>query len=228
MTMDSNREPEAVSSQELLIASYVLGDMAAGEKAAFERRVDRDPALAREVEAWREANEAASDWMESAPPGIERVNELAVPTLKVGSVRLRSRFTMSRRQVVQRAFLVAAIFLIGFWSGRLGSLGQTQSDYSIPDGAVESVVPVFSGLDEDETKRQPAAEDETDPSVIRQASKEPTASEGASTAASPVLVRSTTDENGRLIIDTENRASGLRVRWFVEPSFEIAQTSNQY
>lgn len=221
MTMDSNREGEAVSSRELLIASYVLGDMAAGEKAAFERRVDRDPALAREVEAWREANEAASDWMESAPPGIERVNELAVPRLNVRSVRLRSRFTMPRRQVVQRAFLVAAIFLIGFWSGRWDSLGETQRDSSIPDRAIENIVPVLSGLDEDGTEVAPAVETDPDSSVFRQASNTPT-------NVSPVLVRSTTDENGRLIIDTENLTSGLRVRWFVEPAFEIAQSSNQY
>ena len=221
--MDSNREPEAASSRELLIASYVLGDMESEERAEFKRRVDLDPLLAREVEQWREANNATSAWMESAPPGIERVGELAIPRLKVRSMRPRWRFSMTGRQGVQRAFLVAAIFLIGFWSGRWGSLGDTQPDPQILDSNLEEYVGTSSGAQEDETDRAPEVEIDQNPNAVIQVANAPAASD-----MNPVLVRTTTDEAGRLIIDTENRTSGLRVRWFVELAGNFDQTTHQF
>ena len=221
--MDSKRDPEEAGSRELPIAAYVLGDMAKEERAEFERRLELEPSLNREVDRWRVANRAASDWMTATPPGIERVRELAIPALKVKTVRFRSRFAMSRRQAIGRGLMAAAIFLIGFGSGRWETPSRSPSDPSIPDPSAENIVGASGGDPKDGPDAPPTLDTEPDPASFVQASISPSASE-----ISPVLVRSSTDEDGRLIIDTENRDSGLRVRWFVEPTFVIAQTNNSF
>ena len=121
------------------LTAYLAGTLSEPEAAEFESRMLADAALRREVEAWRAAVGAASEWLEDEPLGVERAERLTVPVeaglgvqgggvaedLASGNVeagpapvagRPRARVLMLR-PVLARALAAAALFAAGICVG---------------------------------------------------------------------------------------------------------------
>ena len=200
--------------QEQFIAS-LEGELEPDAAQTFEREMDRDPALLREVETWRETLEAARDWAVADAPGAERADALAVPVdanepppARVVAVR--------PRPLVWQAAAAAAIFITGVWVGGAtkasdapnSSTGQIGSQ---PREAVERPIPTPqkpNNADFDGKVTQPKIEQATD---------------GAPFVAA-VSTRYAQDERCRLTIETTHR-TGARALWVVDGGFQVAQTS---
>lgn len=227
------------------IAAYVEGRMTPEQEAAFEQRISEKESLRRKVETWREAIDAGRDWLGTAPPGLARVARLPIPSIAQNQADLansakrelspkpRARVVeLSFAAILQRGIAAAALLVLGIFIGRLTagpadsapldpapSLDQTVSRGGEAAGpALEQATPQnepASGSPGD----QPGNQDK--PPVRRDA----VIGETRLAAASPI--RSIIEENGRLVIETENPVSGTRAVWFVEPSFRIARSSDQ-
>ena len=187
------------------IAAYVDGEMTSDEAAAFERRMETDEALRRDVEQWREAIEAARHWMAADAPGVERVAALKVPSVAGRrSSAARPARVLTIRSVAWRGIAAAAIFVAGLYVGQM-----TQRAATAPD--------------RDGTKIRPAQH------VTRPEKTQPT--QGESTRPEKVegkiaglsAQHYTRDENGRLVIETTLKGSGAQALWVVDGGFQLAQ-----
>jgi hypothetical protein len=178
------------------IAAYVDGDMTPGEAGRFERRMADDPALRREVDTWREALDSARQWMDAETPGVESVDELAIP-------HVASRRRMSVRPALVRSLAAAAIFVAGVCVGAL----PRQSD-TTPEPATVAPSP-------------PQATDTERPPQPRPQAPEPQHARMAQ--ATPR--RHARTENGRLVVETTLKTSGARALWVVDGTFRLAQAA---
>ncbi|MBI1784828.1 hypothetical protein HYR69_06760 [Candidatus Sumerlaeota bacterium] len=61
--------------------SYVIGEMTPSEEAAFERRMEVDPALRGRVENWFQTHDIAREWALADPPGSSRISSITLETL---------------------------------------------------------------------------------------------------------------------------------------------------
>ena len=213
--MDSPNRPDRESTEQDLqdrIAAYLDGEMTSDEGAAFERLMEADKSLRREVDQWRDAFEAARDWLTAEPPGIERVDDLAIPSV----ARRRARamwtgdlFNVFLRPYVWRTVAAAVIFVAGFFVGLV-----THSEFSPPEDRGE----IKRGVEQVTSEPTPAIP-RTSGKESREAPVEPQ-SKGAVQLAQLPSLRHSIDEKGRIIIET-----GARAVWVVDGNFQIAKTS---
>lgn len=184
------------------LGAYVDGEMTPAEAAAFERDMEADEALRREVDAWREAIEAASDWMDVDAPGIERVAHLAIPSVAArgevspaasgrgDSGRGRAR-VVAVPSVFWRVAAAAAIFVAGFYIGYASQQGE-----STPAG-----IPIKAGS----TPEQPIS-DASDREVAQLPAR-----------------RYSTDSRGRIVVHTTLAGSSGSALFVIDRDFEVGQ-----
>jgi anti-sigma factor RsiW len=189
---------------EARIAAYLCGETTSEEAAAFEHLMEADEALGREVEQWRRALDAARDWMAADAPGVERVAQLAAPSLhgreNRGGARAR---VLTIRAFVWRAMAAAAIFALGIVVGQ--KTGHLPAAPNAP-GLVQTT-PTPGG---------------TGPAQSPPVQREKTPAEEARVEVAGLSSRYT-DEKGRLIIETTLKGSGTRAMWVVDGTFQLAQ-----
>ena len=182
------------------IASYFNGEMSQKEKAAFERLLETDETLRREVEEMRSALQDAQGWFSEEAPGIERVKQLEIPS--VAKTKARQRPAFSFRIFIRRAAwqiaAAAALFIIGFYFGA-GTQTQVKA-------------PVSVDLEVFETPEEGVS---TVPAIDLRQQEEPPE------PAKPLYV---VQKNGTYEIETVT-SSGSRALWVVDASFQLAQTS---
>jgi anti-sigma factor RsiW len=177
------------------IEAYLGDTMNPAERARFERDAAADPALAAEVAAWRVALGEARAWAQEPAPGAERVAHLRVPRLDAGARVVTIRSTRPvlafAGRLAWRAAALAAVFAAGYVAG-LREPSRAGSEFAAAPAAVT------------EARHSPA------PSAVPDA---PSAAEAAPTY--------TTEEDGRVIVQTTLPASGARVTWVVDASVQI-------
>jgi len=187
------------------IAAYLDGEMTPDEAAAFENRMRADESFRREVEQWRDALEAARDWMNADAPGIERVAELEMPRLGPPEIRpWRSARILSVRPFVWRGVAAAGIFAAGVFIGQMTKQGAAVQK----PGSLEATTMPHAVQPEKTPAPQPGQPIPEEP--------------GMELASAPTRV---TDEKGRLVVETTLKGSGSRALWVVDGSFQIAQSS---
>lgn len=209
----------------------------------FERRMQEDDGLRREVAEWREALDAARKWAAEEAPGVGRVKELPVPVGFGGAVRPMSPIgpmgpmgpmgvlenrkpsrPRSRRLVrlrILQVLGVAAVFVLGFALGHssLKSGDRVAASKAVsPSSAQQALAPT-------PVPELPSAAPTSQPKAL------PGGIEVASTASTEQSSETGTpgryarDENGRLTVETTLKASGGRALWVVDGSFQLAQNS---
>ncbi len=242
--VDQPIEPEGLSPQEEEIAAYVAGTLETEARLGFERRMESDPALKREVESSREALAGAREWLDQAPPGLDRVAQLPIPAIPAASVpsktgleeRPASRArVIPIRRVVLRYAAAAAIFVLGVAVGKWMATGDagtasgptppsqisTGPQTAPPQGPV--VVP---------GDLAPAPAPVAPESRKPEAPKPPTRSEpstqlaGITQGAAPPITRSTVEPDGRVVIETTLASTGSQAVWVIDGSFQLAQTNS--
>jgi hypothetical protein len=198
------------------ISAYLEGELTPEAARAFEREMDADAALLREVEAWRETLEAARDWAVADAPGVERADALAVPVDANEPPPARVVAVRPRRLVWQAA-AAAAIFITGVWVG-----GATKA-FDAPDPSPGQIGdrprPPFEHL----ISATPKKPNKFDNGVNSAKPKIEQKTDGAPFVAT-VSTRYAKDERGRLTIETTHR-TGARALWVVDGGFQVAQTS---
>jgi anti-sigma-K factor RskA len=199
------KRDEEREDREDQIAAYLDGETTPDEAAAFENRMRADESFRREVEQWRDALEAARDWMNADAPGIERVAQLDIPRLGPPAIRSRrSARVFSVRSLAWRAVAAAAIFAAGVFIGQTTKQGTAaQKPGSFDATQVPGVV---------KPDKTPA------PQPGQLSPEEPR----MELASAPTRV---TDEKGRLVVETTLKGSGSRALWVVDGGFQIAQSS---
>jgi len=194
------------------IVAYLNGELTPEETVAFERRIETDGALCRQVEQWREALEAARDWMRSDAPGVERVADLAIPSVASkprADAAKRSIFSrkepvrpFSFRSLAWAGLAAAAIFFAGF---SLGQMAQRPTGLSPGSGATGAAV-------QQTTKPTPTPSEQQHP-------------DRGQIELAGVPAQRYTDEQGRLVVETTLQGSGARALWVVDGKFQLAQFS---
>jgi len=199
--MDESRKPNAGQWDE--IASYMEGAMSNEERVAFEQRLAEDASLRSGLQSWREAMDAAQQWVEAKAPGVERVEALAIPTMP------RHPITLNRpsRLASWRKYAAAALFIIGFGLGML-----TQKEISMV-----------------EPPRQ--LNHESNQTTIKQPSPIATPRVKPSHPSQPEVALHdeptfTRQEDGKVIIETTLHDSGARATWIVDGSFQPVHQHN--
>lgn len=201
------------------IHSYLAGEMTAEQAAAFERRMRADEALRRHTEEWRQAIAAARDWVESEAPGVERVDSLPIPS--VSRATLAKDFPLRLPQAARRASLwrwvaVAAVFLAGFVVGHLSQPKPPAGDRERPTAGIQEPTVQITGEGQRETgpmRAQVPARLADLPEPARPSHPERTRP-----------ARFTSEDNGRLLIETTLQGSGARAIWVVDGNFELTQS----
>ena len=214
--MDSIEKNDGGSTEDDLqdqIAAYFGGEMTPKEAAAFERLVETNEALRRQVDEWRDAFEAARDWMGAGAPGVERVETLAIPIVATRRSR-RVWLNALIRSYAWRGVAATAIFVLGF------VVGFTWHPQVSPPGDREGIksTELSPPVDRGEIKRGvdlPHTVGET----TETAPAAPQAKEAVEFAQLPAL-RHSVDEKGRIIIET-----GTHALWVIDGGFQIAQIS---
>jgi hypothetical protein len=205
---DASPGHAAADRREAQIAAYVDGQMASDEAAAFERQMETDEALCREVGEWRAALEAGRAWVDAEAPGVERMEALDVEALIDGGPReMRPTRVLTVRQHVWRIAAAAAIFAAGVLVGQLGRQGA-----SAPAGHRVDVTPTPTRTFNQNT--QPIEGDR------------PPKHEERRTVAQLETVQYTHDERGRLVVETTLKTSGGRASWVVDGNFDVVETRN--
>lgn len=209
-----NKEPQQPERDEQ-IAAYVNGEMTLEEAAAFERLMESDERLHREVEEWRRTLDTAREWMMQEAPGIDRVDALEIPRLITAQEKLQEISPRQPAEVLAKpkylsflryAMAAAAIFIVGFFLG-------TQWPVSFRTGAPEI-----------SQKPQLEIEKQADlPSPLPIEPGETVKSRLAELGAR----RSVTRQNGRLIIETTLEGTNAHALFVVDAGFRLAQSSSQ-
>lgn len=208
---ESDNDRDAIEEQ---IAAYVDGEMAEDEVIAFEARLAADDGLRREVEQWREAIEASRDWMAEDAPGADRVGSLQIPSLVSGNnVSHTATVVAGPQPLLRRVLAVAAIFAAGFL------IGQWTKTGTAPGIAPPVSTPEIVKGSPDKPKETPSP---TPP--LRQA--------GPNDEVHPQLAglsgaRYETDDQGRLVIDTNLKASGASIQWVVDSGFRPTGSNSE-
>ena len=208
------------------IDAYLAGDMSASDRAAFERDLAADPTLARDLAAWRAAWDAARDWAQAAPPGLARADAITLASLEsLGSLESSASSSPDKSYRSHRSYglslprvwrpaAAAALLLAGF------ALGRLSQPAAAPDRSISSVPTMPSTLSrETSTAAQPTPQ--PTPTAVSPVAAPPPAN--TDLAMSRPAVR-TTDENGRLVVETSLQRSGGQATWVIDGSFQIAET----
>lgn len=161
----------------------------------------------------RAAIDATKDWLQTDPPGIDRVDALAIPSGKIQShtqpataapvVAINPR----RRAVTALAqtAAAAAIFIFGFGLGKWTTPPEkTEAQSPAPTAPLPAEL-----VSSTEIKNSSETEN-TEPAI-------PT---------SPPEIRYT-DEQGRLIVETTLAGSGARATWIVDAGFQMNPSTAQ-
>jgi hypothetical protein len=185
--------------------------MTASEMETFERLIQGDERLRREVEQWRAAMEAGRDWIAQEAPGTERLKELKIPSLGVHSSKHRAGANLmagiARRldYYALRGAAAIAIFVLGFMFGNVTQWQLWKSEpsertiaQSIAGGPVEAAATIIPR--------------EASQSAVKEKKRVP-------------LPQYSGEENGQIIIETLLSGSSSRALWVVDGSFELAQSS---
>ncbi|MCX7016020.1 MAG: hypothetical protein NTW86_26265 [Candidatus Sumerlaeota bacterium] len=213
------------------IAAFVDGEMTDSERAAFERRMEGDAALRRDVEEWREALAAARAWAVAEPPGVERADSIQVPSAAVRSIATRRIGRQSARRparvvevswlrLARRAAAVAAVFVVGFGLGRLTNApvsGSPKPTNTTP-AAGEAVPNAVEVAATPSATVKLAPTNESAPAAAP-ASRQARHEQQAIASAAPPFYK--TEENGRLILETRLRGSGGSATWVVDGRFRM-------
>jgi len=187
------------------ITAYVFGEMTPREAQALEKEMAADPSLQGEVQAAKEALEAATGWLGAEAPGVERVDDIAVPALRTGKAGWRRIWPqwvpLSPTFLVQGA-AVTVIFLLGFFIGH-----ETASDRLPPEPHQDLSAYAPSASNPEEATAKPT------PAVVED-------KEGIPADFRPE--RRVTDENGRIVIETTLSRTGTQAVWVVDGGFSLA------
>lgn len=190
-------DPSDAREREDRIAAFVDGEMTPDEMAAFERRMRGDEALRRDVEQWRDAVEAARDWMDADVPGTERLAGLAIPSVanRVSRHSEPAR-VLDLRRLVRGAAAAAAIFVFGFY---IGHVTQGRAPVPVGDSVVENPQPT-------PTIEKPAPPERQSPGPGREVAQ---------------ARRYFTDERGRLLVETQLADSRGTAFFVIDRSFQL-------
>jgi anti-sigma factor RsiW len=174
------------------LAAYLFDGMKADEREAFERDLENDPEFKIRYEQWLESLNCIRQWAEEDPPGLERIENLRVPSLPQAAIPLRKnkrlRIPFSGRWVWQAAAALL-LFLAGYL---LGQQNESARSFS-PDTAV---IP---------SSKQ--ATERLAPEAVPAVSL-PVPPEEVPKKLDPSLAANTlTEENGRLQVETTLKAS---------------------
>jgi len=205
MESSENRNPENREDQ---IAAYLDGELAPEQAAAFESRMQSDAALRRDVEQWREALEAARDWMAAEAPGMERAARLLAPSVapRNGSAIKPARvLSLALRPLLRRGLAAAAIFVAGFCFGL-----ELKSRTPAPNGGLSGAPPGIVRPEPVNATPTPSA---------------PGPPAATEREAAGLPNQRYTDEHGRLVVETTLKGSGARALWVVDGKFQLAQFS---
>jgi len=184
-------------------AAYCLNEMSPEERAAFEQQLQTDASLRDEVQAWRGTMEAVREWIAAPAPGVERVDELPLPVLGRKGDSARPLFRTNPWTRAARRLAWAALFLMSFV---LGLVAQKQASLLDRLTGAHAVMesPALSTTPPRGEKEAPAPAQET-PAL----------------AALPKSCQ-VREENGRVVIETQLKASGAHAVWIVDGSFHPA------
>jgi anti-sigma factor RsiW len=201
------------------IAAYVCGDMEANEAAQFERRMDSDERLRREVEEWRKAFAAAEEWAGSEPPGIERAEQIKVPALPIRRTEQLRHVLASLRTGRRPRLATAVVFVAGFVLGALMFRQPAPLPSQREGTPVEPPVTVTAEQEETGVPLE-------DEKAVESKPPEPTEPRQETTETRVAAVsqpRYVTQEDGRVIVETTLQRSGARVVMVVDGGFQINQ-----
>lgn len=221
-TPDSRESPPQRGRQ---IAAYVSGDMTPREAAAFERRMEADEILRREVEQWREVVAAAEQWAAQEVPGIERADGLTLPSLHpprswpalLSNLRLAGVTAGFRPR-----WLTACVFAAGFVLGAL-LFRQAPPSRAPAERETGPDTVMIGGRDEEHGT---GAESGTDvkepetPSIV-----EPGGERSRTRVAAAPGPRYVTQQDGRVVVETTLARSGARVTMIVDGGFQFPPRS---
>lgn len=198
------------------IAAYVGGEMESEEAARFERRMEGDETLRREVEEWRKAFAAAEEWAGSEPPGIDRAAQIKVPALPTRKTEHLRRVIASLRTGFRPRLATAVVFLAGFVVGAFlfrqpAPMSSQQEGTPVEPPVTVTVEQQDTGVPvEDEKGPEP------EPPEPRQESPE-------TQVAAVSQARYVTQDDGRVVVETTLARSGARVVMVVDGGFQINQ-----
>lgn len=199
-------ENRNLENREDQIAAYCDGEMTPDEATAFERRMQSDAALRRDVEQWREALDAARDWMATEAPGTDRAARLEVPAVAhrakaaIKPARIVSVFS---RSWLRHGLAAAAIFLAGVYFGF-----ELKGGTPAPSSGVTGAPPGQISPEPVQTAPAPIGHPEPAP---------------AEREVAVLPNQRYTDEHGRLVVETTLKGSGARALWVVDGKFQLAQ-----
>ncbi|MFB3789505.1 MAG: anti-sigma factor [bacterium] len=182
------------------VTAYCLNDLSDEERQAFEQQLQTDASLRDEVQAVRATLAAVREWLAAPAPGVERVDELPLPG---GIMKKDASLPLSRMNPWTRAarrLAWAALFLMGFV---LGLVAQKQA--SLLDRVTGSYM----------TAESPAIS--PGPFFVEDVTPTP-APEPPALASLPQTYQ-VREENGRVVIETQLKASGANAVWIVDGSF---------
>lgn len=217
--MDS---PNDRQQREDEIAAYVDGDLPAEARQAFERRLESDEPLRREVAEWRAAMDAGREWAAGAVPGIERADKLGIPEgasmARVIPARGIRRGRSRRFHYASRFMAVAAVFAAGF---AIGKWSQTETTPADRPGSAQltASAPAIS------TPATPPGSQETPAPPVVKASSEAAPPPTSKPAPAEPPTFHYTDDKGRLVVETTLKESGARALWVVDGAFRLADSS---
>lgn len=196
------------------INAYVGGAMSDAETKEFERAMETNAALRQEVRDGLAALETAREWLESEPPGIERVDALKAPETAPPQretrrpARVVSLFPILRRMSAAAAIFICGI-LIGAWmpktDGPAGPVKTAKNDYPAEQREVtvtttwQSTQPVYTL-----TSAEPVAQ--------------------RSITASRAQFRRSESEDGKMIFENISGSSGTSSIWVIDSNFQIGNS----
>ncbi len=228
------------------IAAYVVGDMTDSDLAAFERRLEWDAALRREVEATRRALEAAREWFGAEPPGVERLDRLEIPAVVGLGATMGQQDSVEKepvkpgmgepgRQEIQGAQVIpvwgwgsrlrlvlaaAAIFVLGVAVGRLAMVPPADSGREAVREVARPIAEEMPTAPTTSVARETGTQTEIEvaaPPVREQTPHPPTPTPS---------IRRSYEENGRLVVETTSSNTGTRAIWVVDAGLRINVSSD--
>jgi len=189
----------------------------------FQERMKQNPDLVSELNAYREALAAGKEWLESEAPGADRVETLPIPALDSASVlplsespvhRLHKSFAFWRR-IAATAAVFAVGFLIGLYVQKESPIlneSHSRPHLALPKERQEESTGVIQTGQVQPTPR---------PSDTKEKPVPPESQGVTSRLALLPDEKRTREENGKMIIETTLKASGIRAIWVVDGNFEV-------
>lgn len=225
--MESPKHPNSRSEfngekWQALIFAFLENELPPDNAKKFAAEIEQNPVLQQEVNRWREAIQSGKEWAKEEAPGIDRVETLAIPQLAAPVISFPEVLGQNRKSAWRwrRYAATAAVFALGFLFGlfaqkEVSILNHPPKSpyYAQPTKSGEGSIPARINVPTPATADSPKS---TIPTPAKETSPR---------LASLPDTTITREENGKVIIETTLKSSGVRAIWVVDGKFDLKMNS---